>query len=114
TCLQRKPGDKADVLALAVFEDGLPLPFSDVVFVLHRYHWEKAAGSFDLIDVHFRQAGVTNFSFALELLDRAELVLLRHVRIDSMQLPQVDALEAQPCRLPSSSSRRRSGRAFGT
>src|SRR3954471_19783887 len=92
---EREPGDEADVLAVAVIEDVFPFAVREVVAVLDGDDVEELARAFDLLDRHFRQSRVQNFSFALELADYAELILFRNIRIDAVQLPEIDSFDAQ-------------------
>src|ERR1700681_803183 len=90
--LQGEPGDEGDVLAVAVVEHLLPFTVGEVVAVLHGDDVEEPACPFDLLDCDFRETGVTDFPFALEVADRSELILFRYLRVDAMQLPEIDAI----------------------
>ncbi len=93
--LQRVPGDEGDAFARAVVEHFVPLAVGEVVAVLDGNDGEVAPGPLDLLDGHLGEAGVADLSFALKLLDGAELIVFRHGSIDAVQLPEVDALEAE-------------------
>src|SRR5712692_10547286 len=93
--LQREPRDEADGLALTLDEHALPLAVGEVVSVLHGDHRKDAPRPLNLLDGRFRQTGVADLPLALKLADGVELLVLRDLRIDAMQLPQVNALQAQ-------------------
>ncbi len=50
----------------------------------------------NLTDAHFRQADVLDFALRLQILQSAELVFGRDLRVDSMQLVKIDPIQTQP------------------
>ncbi len=87
--------NEADALLLAIFKHGFGATVREVVHVLHRRDLEDFRRRLDLLDRDFAQSRETNHAFVEQLFDRAELFLTRHLRIDPMQLPQIDAFHAR-------------------
>ena len=67
----------------------------EVVFVLHRDDLRDLAGALELGDVEVGDADVPDLARALRVHQRPERILERHLRIDRVQLVEVDALELQ-------------------
>jgi hypothetical protein len=49
----------------------------------------------DLLDRDLGEPDVADLALVLQLLEQAELLLARHVRVDAVQLPEVDRVEAE-------------------
>jgi len=64
--------------------------------VLHRRDREELARGLDLLDRDLAQAGMADQPFLLHLCDDAELLVARHLGIDAVELPELDALLLQP------------------
>lgn len=88
-------GDEADGLLLAVVQHRLASPVGQVVAVLDRRDREHALGRLDLGDAYLAQAGVPDDLGVEQRLDGVELLAGRHARIDPVQLPQINRLDAQ-------------------
>ena len=93
---EREPRNESDALLGAVVEQRLALAQARVEEVLHRDDRHDPARSLELGDGHLRESDVANEPLVLHLLDDAELILLGDERIDAVQLPQVDAVDAEP------------------
>ena len=92
---QREPGNEADAVGLAIGEDVLTGTVGEVVAVLHGGDREHLPRRFDLSDRHFGKPGMGNDALVEKLAHRAELLVARHFRIDAMQLPEIDPLDAE-------------------
>src|SRR6266403_735813 len=92
---QRKPGYEPDPVPLAVDQHVLAVANDQVVAVLNRGHLEEFGGGFDLGHRDFAQPGVTDHTIAKQRLDGIKLLITRHLRIDAVQLPQPDLLDAE-------------------
>ena len=103
---ERKPGEEREAVPLAEIHDVVPRPVGDVVAVLHRHDRDDTLGLLDLRDADLGQADVPHLSLAHELGEDAELLVGGNVLVDSVKLPEVDAVELEPLRLPSSARRR--------
>src|SRR6185437_7655653 len=93
--VERRPGDEADVVFLAKIERRLARAVDEIVAVLDRGDREDPGGRLDLGDTHFRQARAADDLVLDQRGDGVELLARRHFRIDAMQLPQVDDLDAE-------------------
>src|SRR5690606_2798597 len=94
-CGQREPRDEGDIFALTVVEDRFTLAGDEVIQILDADDREEFARRFDLFDVDFAEADMTNQAFALHVSDHAELLIMRDSVIDAVKLPQVDALDVE-------------------
>src|SRR4051794_6456799 len=92
---QREPRDEADALLLAVVEDVLGLAVGEVVEVLDGGDLEDLLRGLDLVDRDLREPEMAHLALVLELLHDAELLLARDLRVDAVQLPQVDRVDAE-------------------
>ncbi len=89
----REPGDERDVVPFGVVEYVLCTPVREVVQVLHARDLGDLAGRGQLLDRHLGDTDVADLSLLLELGEGAELVLEGDVRIDAVQLDEVDAVD---------------------
>ena len=76
-------------MLFAVIQDGFALAGVDVVLVLHAYDVDEFADLLDLRDGNLTQAHETDLALRLQLLDRRKRLLDRHLRVDAVQLPEV-------------------------
>jgi hypothetical protein len=67
----------------------------------------------ELLDGDLGQPDVADLAFLDELPDRAELLFGRHLRIDAVQLPEVDAVDSQAAQGPFEALAQRFGTAVG-
>ena len=88
---QRKPGNKADVVLLAIIQHILAFPVGQIVAVLHRGDGKDFSRRFDFLDRNFAEAGMRNHAVVQQGFDRGELLVARYARIDAVQLPKSDA-----------------------
>ena len=79
----------------AVLEHLLGVAVGEVVEVLHGDDRGGLRGFLDLVDDDLGQADVADLALLLERGELAELVGERDLRVDAVQLEQVDALEAE-------------------
>ena len=93
---EREPGQECDPGLLAEPEHVLGGAVADVVVVLDRDDRHDLLGALDLLDVDVGEADVADLALVLELGQRADRVLDRHLRVDRVQLVEVDPLELQP------------------
>ena len=111
---EREPRDEPDAVGLAVVEHGLALAVGQVVEVLHGGDRHDRPGRLDLLHRHLGQADVAHLALVDGVLQHAELLLAGHLRVDAVELPQVDARRPpRRRRLSSSCWRRYSGRPTG-
>src|SRR5690606_34757129 len=66
-----------------------------IVFVLHRRDLEHLRGRLDVGYGDLAEPDVTDEAFVLQLLEGTELLALRRARIDAMELPERNLLEAE-------------------
>jgi len=92
---EREPRDEADAVALAVREHVLAVAVDDIVAVLHGGDGEHLGRRLDVGDRHLAQAGEADDLVIDELADGGELLVARHLRVDAVELPQVDAFDAE-------------------
>jgi hypothetical protein len=78
-----------------VIDQRLARSIAHVVQVLHAHDVEDAVRLLELGDAHLGESDMADESLVDELPDGAELLRRRHLRVDAVQLPQVDALDAQ-------------------
>src|SRR4029077_13012788 len=71
---ERKPGDKADPVRLAIVEYGLVSSVSKGVAILHRRYREDLAGRLDLRDRHLAEARMADEALVDKFADSAELL----------------------------------------
>ena len=91
----REPRDEGDVLGGRVVEDVLALPVGQVVEVLHADDVDDLARRLQLLDRDLGDADVADLALVLQLLERAELVGQRDLRVDAVQLEEVDPVDLQ-------------------
>jgi hypothetical protein len=77
-----------------VIQHLLVLSLNQVVQILYSSDGDDPARSLDLGDADFGKSNVANLSFPLKVPQQAELILGRYVRIDTMQLKQLDTLKS--------------------
>jgi hypothetical protein len=92
---QREPGDESDVAGFARLQNGFRAAHREVVHVLHRHDRNDLLRGFQLVDVDFGEPDVADLALPLQCSQLAELVFDRELRIDAMQLEQVDAFHAE-------------------
>src|SRR6516165_3448747 len=93
---QREPRNEPDPLRLAIVEDVISLSVREVVEVLHRGDVEDLLRCLDLLDRDLRQTEMADLALVLEFLHEPELLLAGNLRVDAVQLPQVDGLDTEP------------------
>ncbi|MPM10258.1 hypothetical protein SDC9_56586 [bioreactor metagenome] len=94
--VHRRPRDEPDALGRAEVQHVLAGVVGKVVAVLHRRDREAGGlGCPDLLDAHLGEPDEAYEALVDELLHHPELLLARHFRVDPMQLPQRDLLQAQ-------------------
>ncbi|TMI15399.1 MAG: hypothetical protein E6H38_07475 [Betaproteobacteria bacterium] len=71
------------------------IAIAQAVAVLHRDDRHDFPRLLELLDGHVRDADVADLAFALHVGERAERNLERHLRIDRMELIEIDALQPQ-------------------
>ena len=92
---ERKPGDETDVVRLAIIEHVLAAAIDKIVAVLHGRHLEHLGRGLDVGNRYLAQAGVPDDAVIEHRSDRGELLLARDLRINAMQLPEPDLLDAE-------------------
>ena len=83
-------------MPLAIVEDVFVGPVGEVVFVLHADDVDDRARLGDLLDRHVGQSDVPDLALVAELPQRADRLRERHLRVDPVQLQQVDVVHPQP------------------
>ena len=91
----REPRDEADAVLGAVVEQRLALPVGHVVEVLHGGDRHDLLRRSQLVDAHLGEAHVPHLALGAQVGEDAELVLQREVRVDAVQLVEVDRLDAE-------------------
>ncbi len=97
---EREPRDEGDVLLGAVVDHLVPMPVAQVVLVLHRGDRQVLAGAADLLDARLREPDEADLALVEELLEDSHLVLEGHVRVDPVELVEIDALELEAAQAP--------------
>ena len=111
---ERKPGDEADAVRLAVIQHVFAGAIDEIVAVLHRRDREHLRRGLDLGDRDLAQPGVTDDASSISDLDGVELLVARHLRVDAVQLPQPDLLDAELVTALARFGARYSGRPSGS
>ena len=91
---EREPGNEADLFVCAVVKHVRGVPVHQVVLVLYRCDRDDATRRLNLGNAYLGQANVMDLAFLLKVFEQFELIVGRDLRIDAMQLKQVDALHA--------------------
>ena len=92
---ERRPGDETDIPALAGSQHVLAAAIDEIVAVLHRGHGKVGTGRLDVLDRDVAEADMADQAIATHLGDGPELFVAGNARIEAMELPQIDAVEAQ-------------------
>src|SRR3984885_269619 len=90
-----KPGDEAEFVLRAIFDDVFVLAVAEVVLILHADDLDYLSRLIDLVRLYLAQAYVADLALFLQLFDRAEGFLDRYPGVDAVQLPQVDSFQLQ-------------------
>src|SRR5215472_4738504 len=93
---ERVPRNEADLLFRAVADHRLARAVGNVVEVLDRRYPKEFPRCLDLLDVDFAQTEMADEPFLLHLRHYAELLVAGNLRIDAMELPQIDPISLQP------------------
>src|SRR5208337_3606641 len=80
----------------AIVERRLARPVAEIVAVLYGRNREVFRRRLDLRDIDFGEASAADHPVPEQRLDRVELLVRRHARVDAVQLPEVDGLNAKP------------------
>src|SRR5580698_5557924 len=96
TSSQWEPWNKTHVLFFAILQDVFRCAVSHTVTILHAHDRNNCSGVLNLAHAYFRQTDVFDFPLCLQISQSAELIFSRHLGIDSMQLIEIDPVEAQP------------------
>ena len=105
-------GRNASRLPRALLQHVLGRSVDDVVAVLDGDDRDDLLGALEVLESDVGQADVADLALLLELGQRADRVLDRHLRVDRVQLVEVDPLEPQPLERRLAAAARRSGRQF--
>src|SRR3954453_10947145 len=92
----RRPRDERDARLLARLQDAVGAAVVEVVAVLDGDDVDGGARPLELLTAHVRDADVADLALALQVAERAERLLDRHVRVDGVQLVEIDPLQAEP------------------
>ena len=92
---QRIVRHEDDPLARAVVDDVVVLPLGEVVLVLHRRDRHHFPRALDERNVDFRDADPLDRTAVNVLLDRAQTLLDRRLRVDAMEIVERDAADSQ-------------------
>ena len=84
--VEREVGNEHDALAGAVVDDVLGRALGEVVVVLHRGDRDDPTGPLDLLDPDLGEADMPDLPGVHVLLDGAEAVLQRRLRVDAMHV----------------------------
>ena len=91
----REPWDEGDIVLGAVVDDVFVGAVGEVVFVLDGDDVDDLARPVDLMRLHFAEADVADLALLLKLFDDSEGLFDGDFGVDSVELPEVDALELQ-------------------
>src|SRR5205814_9580988 len=90
-----RPGNERQALVLAQREHVRRAAIGDVVAVLHRDDRRHAARAGELRDAEIRYAHVADLAFLLQARQLPDRILQRYLRIDAVELIQIDAREPE-------------------
>src|SRR5437667_2312111 len=90
-----KPGDEAELFPGAIIQHVLGISIDQIISILHRNDRRDAPDRFDLLYADFRQPDMADLAIALKIDQRTDLIFHRYLRIDPVQLQQIDSLETQ-------------------
>src|SRR5271166_135235 len=90
----REPGNEGDFVLLAVLQHWLVLAIEKVVAILHANDGCCLASSLNLFYRDLREPDVPDLAFFLRVLQCAQALFNGHLRIDPMELIQIDSLHA--------------------
>src|SRR6185437_11927698 len=93
---ERVERDKPDRLLGAVVEDLVMHAVEEVVLVLHSGHRKMAGGDLDILDRYLAQPDMAHDPLVDQRPHHRKLGLPRHLRVDAVELPQIDPLDPQP------------------
>ena len=92
---ERHVGEIPDALPSAVLDHGEVVPDGERQLVLHARDRRDRSGVLKLGDRHVRQPDRGDLAFVSQTRERADALGQRHVRVDMVQLIEVDALDAE-------------------
>src|SRR5712671_3570061 len=95
TGCQRKPWNEAQLLFFAILQNIFRSAVGDAVTILNAHNRNNRSCMLNLLDAHFGQTDVFDFSLRLQIPQSAELIFSRNFRIDSMQLIKINAIQSQ-------------------
>ncbi len=93
--LEWKPRNEADVVGVAIRQHLFTAAVHEVVAVLHRRHRKYPPSGFDVGHRDFAQPRMANDAVVQQSAHGAELFVARYSRIDSMELPEIDLVDAE-------------------
>src|ERR1700730_354415 len=93
---QREPGNKSNFIALAIIHHIVPFAVGKTIAVLHGDDRNNSASSLDVLLRDVGQRHQPNLAFVFQLGQSFNRRLKRDDGIRSMQLIDVDAVQAQP------------------
>lgn len=92
---ERIPGNEADIVLGAIVEHVLAGAIDKIVAVLDSGDLKVFRGRLNVGDGDFAQTRMADETSIEQRLDRIELLLGRNLRVDAVELPEVDLLEAE-------------------
>src|SRR5712675_3448155 len=92
---QREPGNKSNSVALAVIHHVVPLTVGEAVAILHRNDGDDFARSLNVLLRDVGQPNQANLAFVSQLRQRFHGGLKRDDRIRSVELIDLDTVQAQ-------------------
>jgi hypothetical protein len=92
---EREPGDEGEAPRGAGVEHILGTAVLEVEAVLDRDDLGERLGAVELLDADVRNAEVADLALVAQLDQRPERLLERDVRVDGVQLQQVDSLDVE-------------------
>jgi hypothetical protein len=82
-------------MRLAVVDNIVSVPVSNVVKILHTNYWNDARRGLNVLYAHLRKSYFPNLPLVSQVLQQAELIVSADTGVDPMKLEKIDPLDAE-------------------